>query len=221
MPAIVLGDHAVIPAWVQDHASFCRWALSDEYPERGRFAYLGDHVWVDLEMEAADHNAIKAIIGAVLLLMAQNRRLGRYFVDGMMLSHPPTGLSIGPDGMFVATRTYRSGRVVLRGGRPEPGQGLIVEGTPDMVLEVVSPSSVRKDTVELLDRYWQAGIPEYWLVDPRRADVEFTLYAHAAQGYQAVRPRGGWRKSAVFAAAFRLVPGTDELGLPQYALEVR
>ena len=68
MPAIVLGDHAVIPAWVQDHASFCRWALSAEYPERGQFSFLGDHVWVDVALEAADHNDIKAIVGAVLLL---------------------------------------------------------------------------------------------------------------------------------------------------------
>ena len=34
-----------------------------------------------------------------------------------------------------------------------------------MTLEVVSSSSVRKDTVDLRDRYYKAGILEYWLVD--------------------------------------------------------
>src|SRR5256885_8764701 len=45
---------------------------------------------------------------------------------------------------------------------------LELEGTPDMVLEVVSESSVQKDTKRLRQLYWQAGIREYWLVDARR-----------------------------------------------------
>jgi Uma2 family endonuclease len=90
-----------------------------------------------------------------------------------------------------------------------------------MVLEVVSPSSVRKDTVDMLDLYWRAGIPEYWLVDPRGDEPRFTLYTHAPAGYRAVRPSGGWRKSAVFGATVRLVQTTDDLGLPSFMLEMR
>jgi Uma2 family endonuclease len=221
MPAIVLGDQAVIPAWVQDHASFVRWALSDDYPERGRFAFLGDRVWVDVHMEAEDHNELKMVIGAVLLMLIRGRRLGRYFGDRMLLSHPPTGLSTEPDGMFVSAAARRSGQVVVRGGRPDRGKGLVVEGAPDMVLDVVSPTSVRKDTVDLLDLYWQAGIPEYWLVDPRGDEPRFTLYAYTPAGYRAVRPTGGWRKSAVFGASFRLVQTADEFGLPEHTLEMR
>jgi Uma2 family endonuclease len=221
MPAIVLEDQAVIPAWVQDHASFVRWTLSDEYPERGRFAFLGDRVWVDLQMEAEDHNDLKMVIGAVLLLLVKSRDLGRYYGDRMLLSHPPTGLSTEPDGMFVSNETQESGRVALRGGRPGRAKGVIVEGTPDMVLEVVSPSSVRKDTVELFDRYWQADIPEYWLVDARGEEPRFTLYTHGPDGYRAIRPSGGWRKSAVFGLAVRLGRTVDRLGRPSYVLETR
>jgi Uma2 family endonuclease len=123
--------------------------------------------------------------------------------------------------MFVSSEARRSGRVVVRGGRPDRGKGTIIEGSPDMVLEVVSLTSVRKDTVDMLRQYWQAGIREYWLVDPRGDEVRFTLYAHTARGYRAVRPVDGWRKSAVFGAAFRLVQSTDDLGLPAYTLERR
>ena len=221
MPEIVLEDRAVIPAWVQDHATFLRWALSGKYPQRGQFAFLGDRVWVDLQMEAEDHNQLKMVIGAVLVFFIRAQGLGRYFGDRMMLSHPPTGLSTEPDGMFVSTEARLSGRVVMRGGRPDRGKGLVVEGTPDMVLEVISLSSVRKDTVDLLDFYWQAGIPEYWLVDPRGDEPRFTLYARTARGYRAVRPADGWRRSNVFGAAFRLVQTTDDLGLPAYTLERR
>jgi Uma2 family endonuclease len=132
-----------------------------------------------------------------------------------------SGLATEPDGMFVSTAARRDGRAVVREGRPERKKGLVVEGTPDMVLEVVSPSSVRKDTVELPDLYWQAGIPEYWLVDPRGNEPRFALYAHTPRGYRSVRPVGGWRKSAVFGASFRLVQATDDFGLPEYTLETR
>jgi hypothetical protein len=36
-----------------------------------------------------------------------------------------------------------------------------------------------------------------------------------------VRAKDGWRKSAVFGAAFRLAQTTDPLGQPAYELEVR
>src|SRR5206468_3586568 len=111
----------------------------------------------------------------------------------------------------------RSGQVTVRGGRAGAGGAVILEGTPDMALEVVSPGSVKKDTVDLVDVYWQAGIPEYWLVDPRGGGTpQFTIYAHTPRGYKPVRPAGGWRKSAVFGVAVRLGHSTDDLGLPTY-----
>ena len=62
-----------------------------------------------------------------------------------------------------------------------------LDGTPDMVLEVVSDSSERKDNQTLLERYWAAGIPEYWIVDGRGDETAFTIYRHGSKGYTAVR----------------------------------
>ncbi|HLJ93247.1 MAG TPA: hypothetical protein VKU02_08665 [Gemmataceae bacterium] len=36
-----------------------------------------------------------------------------------------------------------------------------LQGAPEMVLEIIRPSSVHKDTLGRLDLYWQAGIDEY------------------------------------------------------------
>jgi len=44
--------------------------------------------------------------------------------------------------------------------------GEICNGAPDMVVEVLSPSSVRKQEVIKLKKYQAAGVPEYWIVDP-------------------------------------------------------
>lgn len=47
-----------------------------------------------------------------------------------------------------------------------------VEGAPDLVVEVLSPSNWLYDRREKLLAYQQAGVREYWIVDPRARAVE-------------------------------------------------
>jgi Uma2 family endonuclease len=95
-----------------------------------------------------------------------------------------------------------------------------LDGTPDMVLEVVSPSSVEKDTVQLRHLYWQAGIREYWLVDARGPRLVFDILSYTPKGYAATRKQAGWLKSATFQRSFKLTHRTDHLGHPDYQLEI-
>lgn len=39
-------------------------------------------------------------------------------------------------------------------------------GVPELIMEIVSPSSVRNDYVLKLNKYINAGIFEYWIIDP-------------------------------------------------------
>lgn len=39
-----------------------------------------------------------------------------------------------------------------------------VEGPPDLVIEILSPSNPRRDTVRKLALYAKYGVPEYWIV---------------------------------------------------------
>src|SRR5262249_37330292 len=103
----------------------------------------------------------------------------------------------------------------------EGDDSLEVEGAPDMVLEVVSATSVRKDTVELRTLYWAAGIPEYWLVNPLGETLEFDILRRTARGDVPVRKQAGWVKSGVFGKSFRLTRSVDATGLAGYPLEVR
>ncbi len=47
-----------------------------------------------------------------------------------------------------------------------------VMGAPDLVVEVISPSSKLYDRVNKHMAYEQAGVPEYWLADPRKQSIE-------------------------------------------------
>ncbi|MCC6419213.1 MAG: Uma2 family endonuclease [Gemmataceae bacterium] len=136
----------------------------------------------------------------------------------MLLSNLDAEFTCQLDGTFVSFEGLRE-RVRLIEGAKEGH--LELEGAPDMVLEVVSASSVQKDTVELRERYWKAGIAEYWLVDARGKRLAFDILRHTAKGYVATRRQGGWLRSAVFGRSFRLTRQDDPLGNPEYSLEIR
>ncbi len=44
---------------------------------------------------------------------------------------------------------------------------IIYEGAPDLVVEILSPSSRSRDMILKLYKYQNAGVREYWVVDPR------------------------------------------------------
>ena len=59
----------------------------------------------------------------------------------------------------------------------DPGKldGKGCKGAPDMVMEILSPSTQRHDRLVKLDLYQRAGIREYWIVDPDSRTVQVFL----------------------------------------------
>lgn len=49
------------------------------------------------------------------------------------------------------------------------------KGVPDMVIEILSPSSLRHDRLVKLNLYQQAGVREYWIVDPQNQAIQVFL----------------------------------------------
>src|SRR5437879_5285771 len=94
---------AVIPDGITDLESFRRWAQSDQFPRRGRFAFLRGNLWMDLSMEQAyTHNRLKTRINSVLSEIVEGEDLGQYLSDVMWLTNAKAGLSTEPDGMFIS-----------------------------------------------------------------------------------------------------------------------
>jgi Uma2 family endonuclease len=59
-----------------------------------------------------------------------------------------------------------------------------VEGAPDLVVEILSPSTRARDKGVKMRRYAAAGIPHYWQVDPRSESME--AYRLSGQSYERV-----------------------------------
>lgn len=50
-----------------------------------------------------------------------------------------------------------------------------VFGSPDLVIEVISPSTFRRDKLEKFNLYLKYGIREYWLVYPKEQTIEVNV----------------------------------------------
>jgi Uma2 family endonuclease len=56
-----------------------------------------------------------------------------------------------------------------------------LEGPPDLVVEVLSPSTERRDRGIKLERYRLFGVAEYWIVDPEERTIEVWDLASGAE----------------------------------------
>ncbi len=77
---------------------------------------------------------------------------------------------VQPDLVYVSRE--RAGIIVERG----------VEGAPDLVVEILSPSTQARDRGVKMKRYAAAGVPHYWILVPRERALE--AYVLGEQGYE-------------------------------------
>jgi len=53
--------------------------------------------------------------------------------------------------------------------------GKSVKGAPDFIIEILSPTNTRHDTVTKFKQYQRAGVKEYWIVDPVSKSVQVNI----------------------------------------------
>src|SRR3954466_12462406 len=147
-----------VPASAFTPAGFREWAFSASYPQRGRATLIDGNIFIDMTSERFNtHNFVKLEVTSVIYSLAKSERLGMTAADGALITNEAAGISNEPDGCFATWASLRAKKVELI--RSESGnKAESWEGSPDWVLEVVSDSSVQKDTVHLMDAYHRAGI---------------------------------------------------------------
>lgn len=79
-------------------------------------------------------------------------------------------------------------------------------GAPDLLVEVVSADSVRRDQVEKFLEYEREGVREYWLIDSRPAHYGVEAFSLEETTYVPIEVNEeGWLESKVLPG-FRLKP---------------
>lgn len=109
------------------------------------------------------HNRILLFLSWLFQAWLEFRDAGQVLVESFM--HLPQIPSLRVPDLMVVRKEHLD-RVQAR----------YVEGPADLVVEIVSPDSVRRDYVEKHREYAEAGVPEYWIVDPgNKVLTAFTL----------------------------------------------
>jgi Uma2 family endonuclease len=83
---------------------------------------------------------------------------------------PGIAQPVQPDVLFVSAARQR---IVL---------DKHIEGSPDLIVEVTSPSTARADRKVKLDAYERAGVQEYWIANPRTRFIEVYVLARGEYG---------------------------------------
>jgi Uma2 family endonuclease len=111
-----------------------------------------------------DHQSILFKIARRLGDHAETRKLGRIFVapTAVVFSNHD---AVEPDVFFVS-------KARLSIITPKN-----IQGAPDLVVEVLSPSPAANDRGPKLRKYEEGGVREYWIVDPMTKTVEIREFA--------------------------------------------
>ena len=93
-----------------------------------------------------------------------------------------------------------------------------VRGAPDLLVEIVSPGSARRDRVLKLGLYRETDLREYWIVDPTERSVDF-LALRSATFEPISAPDGHYRSPTFPGLDFDLAAVWRELDDPRAALD--
>ena len=221
MATVLVADQCEIPGDVATLDAFRRWARSPAFPSLGRIDWVASCIEVDMSPEDIfTHGTVKSEIVRVVGTLAKPRGM-HLFTGETRVSADVADLSAEPDVVVVSEAAIEAGRVRLvpaAGGRPD--RFVELEGGPDLVVEIVSDSSVRKDTERLPAAYHAAGVREFWLVDARGAEVRLTIHRWEPGGWATDSGPGGACRSAVFDCSFALERSRNPQGRFVYDLTV-
>lgn len=211
-----------MPLAISTLADFRRWTHSPEFPARGRFDFIHGNIEVDISPEDLfTHGSVKTQLAIVLGNLINDEDLGHLWIDRSRIVNDDANLSVEPDIVFVSHEAIESGRVrLVPNATGKPDRYIEIEGTVELVVEIVSDRSVAKDTQRLRDAYAAAGVAEYWLVDARHDSIQFSVLEHCDGAYhESAEDENGFRRSRIFSRSFRLTRSRGRGSYWQYQLE--
>ena len=171
------------------YEEFLEWSDEDTHAE-----WVAGEVIVFMPPKRV-HQRILNFLSALLTTYARFFGLGEVLEAPFEMHLGPGKSSREPDLLFIA-REHQDRVTAER-----------LEGPADLVIELVSDSSVVRDHEEKFREYEAAGVREYWICDPRPGKQQTSFYQLTAEGkYQAVPPDADGRYHALVLPGFWLDP---------------
>jgi len=140
---------AAPPHLKMTYEEFLAWALKQE----GHFEWVNGEVIAYMSASPL-HQEVVVFLSGLLRFFVDLLGLGRVYAGPAQMKLP-NGPGREPDVFFIATDHLS--RVIENR----------IDGPADLAIEVVSDDSVTTDREDKFYEYEAAGIPEYWIVDPR------------------------------------------------------
>ncbi|WP_423222959.1 Uma2 family endonuclease [Candidatus Amarolinea aalborgensis] len=151
---------------VQETKAQGQWSYEDyvALPDDGRRYEIIEGVLYVSNAPDIDHQYTVAELVGEIRQFVKAQGLGYVLTAPFEVHLSERSRPVQPDVLFIRSDRW-----------PAPGAKFFA-GAPDLVVEVVSPSSARSDQFVKFDAYERAGVPEYWIVHPRTHAVQvFTL----------------------------------------------
>lgn len=121
------------------------------------------------------HQRVSLLLSTLLALYARSFNLGEVIAAPFEMRLWPGRSSREPDILFLA-REHEDELTPKR-----------LEGPADLVVEFISDSSVARDRDDKFYEYQEAGVREYWIIDPRPGKQRADFYQLTPRGtYQTV-----------------------------------
>jgi len=132
-------------------------------PEEKRVEVF-DGVIYDMASPSQDHQTISIELSTIINTYIKSKKGScRVFnapFDVKLSDHPLT--IVQPDIMVICDKNKLDGKRC--------------NGSPDFIIEIVSPSNPSDDYIRKLYYYKNYGVREYWIVDPRRKTVTINYF---------------------------------------------
>ena len=111
------------------------------------------------------HNNVVVKLAMIIGMHAAVNKLGLVFTDSLDV-HFPDGNLFKPDFMFISAA---NSKIVV------DNKHSTIHGVPDMVAEIFSRSTMKRDMTIKKDIYERNGVKEYWTIDPWREAIDVYL----------------------------------------------
>lgn len=160
-------------------------SILDEYfalPENSRAEYIDGKIY-NMAAPNRKHQELSLIITRQIDNCISNfhKDCHLYYAPFMVNLFGDESTFVEPDILVVCDKTKLSER------------GL--EGAPDFVIEIVSDSSRKMDYQKKMLLYSEAGVKEYWIVDPDRERT--TIYSQSSDFVPMIVPFNSLLKSEI------------------------